>query len=88
MKAVIRYASQWGLICLFLVWGCILMVVIFGEDNPNQPLPIVEFFGIKLMGIGSAYATYKAAVWCYVRDMFPALVRKYMEECDKMEDEL
>ncbi len=87
MKKQLHPMFQWLLVAAFVVWSCVLMVVIFGEDTPDMPLSIVEFFLIKMMGIASAYSTYKAAEWCYRKDYFPTLVRKYIESCDKMEED-
>lgn len=78
---------QWLLLAAFFAWGTILTVVICGDDNPDMPLSLFDFFLIKAMAGMSAYTTYKAADWCYRKDFFPALVRKYIEECDKMEEE-
>lgn len=79
---------QWMLTLAFLAWSCILAVVIMGDDSPESPLSLFDFFIIKAMAIGSAYSTYKAANWCYVRDLFPKLVYAYIEQCKKEEDEL
>lgn len=79
---------KWGLTLAFLAWSCVLTVVILGEDSFDMPMSFFEFFLIKAMAIGSAYATYKAANWCYVRDMFPQYVRTCIEKCEKEEDVL
>lgn len=78
---------QWLLLAAFFAWGTILTVIICGDDNPDMPLSLFDFFLIKIMAGMSTYTTYKAADWCYRKDFFPALVRKYIEECDKMEEE-
>lgn len=88
MKTPVPVALKWLLTLAFLVWSCILLVVIAGEDDPEMPLPLFDFFILKVMGGCSAYATYKAANWCYNRDLFPKLVYTYMEQCKKEEDEL
>lgn len=78
---------KWLLLAVFFAWGTILTVLICGDDNPEMPLTLFDFFIIKILAIMSAYSTYKAAEWCYRKDYFPALVRKYIESCDKMEED-
>ncbi len=88
MKKQLHPLFQWLLVAAFVVWSCALMVVIFGEDTPDMPLSIAEFFLIKMMGIASAYSTYKAGEWCYNREYFPALICKYIETCNEEGEEL
>lgn len=78
---------KWMLTAAFFVWSCILIIVIMGEDSPEMTLSLFDFFLIKFMAIGSAYSTYKAANWCYVRNLFPKQVCIYIERC-KEEEEL
>lgn len=87
MNIHLPVALKWVLTALFFGWSCILAIVIIGEDTPDMPLSLFDFFLIKFMAIGSAYATYKAANWCYDRDLFPRLIYAYIEKCDNMEDE-
>lgn len=65
---------KWVLTAAFFGWSCILLIVIIGEESPNMPLSLFGFFLIKFIAIGAAYATLKAANWCYDRDLFPRLI--------------
>lgn len=89
MKLYCQAVVKWALTAAFVVWGCVLMVVIFGEDTSDCPLSLFEFFIIKIMGISSAYSTYKAGEWCYKRNLFPTLVNVFIEigKEDHKEDE-
>lgn len=78
---------QWLLLAAFVAWATILMIIICGQENPKIPLSLFDFAVLKVMAGMSAYSTYKAAEWCYRKGYFPALVRKYIESSDKMEEE-
>lgn len=86
MRTNLRPLLQWLILAVFIVLGTILAILICGEENPTKPLSISDFLLIKAIAMVSAYATYKAAKWCYSRDYFPALVHKYFELCDKIEE--
>lgn len=88
MKYHLPVALKWVLTAVFLVWVAILAIVILGEDSPEMAISFFEFFLVKFMAIGSAYATYKAAKWCYVQGLFPKLINTYIETCQKEEDEI
>lgn len=88
MKYYLPVALKWVLTAVFLVWAAILAIVILGEDSPEMAISFFEFFLVKFMAIGSAYATYKAAKWCYVQGLFPKLINTYIETCQKEEDEI
>lgn len=88
MKYHLPVALKWVLTAVFLVWAAILAIVILGEDSPEMAISFFEFFLVKFMAIGSAYATYKAAKWCYVQGLFPKLINTYIETCKKEEDEI
>lgn len=88
MKYHLPVALKWVLTAAFFVWGTILAIVILGEDSPDMTMSLSEFFLVKFMAVGSAYATYKAAKWCYVQGLFPKVVNTYIETCKKEEDEI
>lgn len=88
MKYHLPVALKWVLTAAFFVWAAILAIVILGEDSPEMAISFFEFFLVKFMAIGSAYATYKAAKWCYVQGLFPKLINTYIEMCKKEEDEI
>lgn len=86
MRKPLPTIVQWLLVAAFVAWSTILFVVIVGEDTPDMALSLFEFFLIKAMALGSAYATYKAGKWCYNRSYFPEIVCKYIEETANEED--
>lgn len=88
MKYHLPVVLKWVLTAAFFVWAAILTIVILGEDSPESEISFFEFFLVKFMAIGSAYATYKAAKWCYVQGLFPKLINTYIETCKKEEDEI
>lgn len=88
MKYHLPVVLKWVLTAAFFVWAAILTIVILGEDSPESKISFFEFFLVKFMAIGSAYATYKAAKWCYVQGLFPKLINTYIETCEKEEDEI
>ena len=79
-------AIQWLVAAVFLAWGCVLTVAIFGEDSPEMTISFGEFCIIKLMSICSAYPTYKAGAWCYERALFPSIFNKWVETCESEEE--
>ena len=78
---------KWVLTAAFSGWSCILLMVIIGEESPNIPFSLFSFFLIKFIAIGAAYATLKAANWCYNRDLFPELINAYIEKCNNEAEE-
>lgn len=88
MNIQLPVALKWVLTAVFFGWSCILAVVIIGDDTPDMPLSLFDFFLIKFMAIGAVYSTYKVGEWLYRRSYFPDIVCKYIEESAKdVEDE-
>ncbi len=89
MRTPLHPVLQWLLVVAFVAWFTILLVVIIGEDNPDMPLSIMDFFLIKIMAGCSVYTTYKAGAWCYYHDYFPAIVQAYIDTaCEEEDDEI
>lgn len=76
---------QWAITAALCAWCCILAIVIFGEESAEMQLSLFEFFVLKLMAAGAAYATYKMAGWCYRKGLLPAVVITYIEHCKEEE---
>lgn len=88
MRKPLTPVLQWLLVAAFVAWSTIVFVVIVGEDSPEMQLSLFDFFLLKVMGLCSAYSTYKAGEWFYRRSYFPDIVCKYIEESAKdVEDE-
>jgi len=85
MKRIFSTVLQWAVVAALVAWGCILAVVILGEDAPEMRLGIAEFFALKFMAIGSAYATVQAAGWCRRHGLFPTAVERMIEKCEEEE---
>lgn len=87
MNLYCQAIGKWALTAAFLGWACVLMVVIFGEYTKDCPISLIEFMVIKIMGICSAYSTYKVCEWLYTRNLFPTLVYSLIEICNEDEHE-
>lgn len=46
-------AVQWAAICLLGIWGFLSFIVLAGEEDPRDPMPLGEFFLIKAGAMAS-----------------------------------
>lgn len=86
MKTLLfKKTLQWGLTTAMCAWCCLLMLIILGEESPEMQMGFLEFFIVKLMAIGAAYATYKACAWCYRKGLFPDVLIREIRRCEEEE---
>lgn len=86
MRKTIHPVLQWLLTASFVSWSAVLLVIIVGEDNPEAQLSLFDFLVIKAMAFCSAYATYKAFVWCYEHYLFPKCIYNYIHNLEEEEE--
>lgn len=46
-------AVQWTAICFLGIWGLFSFIVLAGEEDPRDPMPLGEFFLIKAAAMAS-----------------------------------
>lgn len=49
---------QWAILTALLAWGMLSFIVLAGEENPQKPLSLLDFFLIKLGAFSSLAACY------------------------------
>lgn len=81
---VIQYAILAAL-CLF---AAVAVIIIFGEEDPNKPMSLFEFFVLKGLAVFALYGMYNFGVWLKAHDMIPARVLAFLAKCEEEEDEL
>lgn len=52
---------QWAAFAALCLAALPAFIVVAGEDNPDQPIPLWEFALLKACAAGALYACYRAA---------------------------
>lgn len=66
--------KKWGLALFMLVWGGLTFIFLAGEDDPTNPLPLLEFFAIKLASVGSFYLWARVLKYITNRNLMPSIL--------------
>lgn len=75
---------QWGLLIAVVTVGTFAFLFLCGEDSPDNPLTVGQFFIIKAGAISTLYGCYQFGKFLYKNDMLPKSV---IDELGK-EDEI
>lgn len=62
---------QWAVYSIIGIWGFLSILVIFGDENPFEPISNIRFFAIKAAALASLYACYRVGKICDERRLFP-----------------
>lgn len=69
---------QYAVLAAIAVFGCFSVVLIFGEDNPRNPLSILELIALKGVGAFALFGLYNTCVWLKAHDMIPKNVLAFI----------
>lgn len=62
---------KWALLIALSVWGMFSFLVVIGEDSPSNPLPLVQFFFMKIGGMASLYFTIRLGIRLHEMGLLP-----------------
>lgn len=75
-----RSVGQWSLLTILTLWGVLAFMVLAGEDSPEAPMSLAEFFAWK----AAALVNFGAAVFigkcCDKKGWLPDLENLLQEE--------
>lgn len=72
--------GQWALFSLFAVVGFVAFVFVIGEDNPECPIPFLQFLFIKIGAFAVLFALVYAGKACAKRGWLPDLEKHFGNE--------
>ncbi len=62
---------KWALLFALSIWGCISAMMLAGDENPLEPMPLSQFILIKLCAAVSLYLCYLTGKWLYKSGYLP-----------------
>lgn len=81
MKAPHKYV-QWAIVSALFGVGFLAFMVIAGDDDPANPLPLGKWFLIKAVAAAVAYACYRVGWFLYSLGLLPVMDIYLTEEED------
>lgn len=81
MKAPHKYV-QWAIVTALFGVGFLALMVIAGDDEPANPLPLGEWFLIKAVAAAVCYACYRVGRFLYSLGLLPVMDIDMDEEED------
>lgn len=81
MKAPHKFV-QWAIVSILFGVGFLAFMVVAGDDNPEQPLPLWDWFMIKGIAAAVIYACYRAGKHLYNLGLLPVMDDDLLEEED------
>lgn len=81
MKAPHKYV-QWAIVTALFGVGFLAFMVIAGDDDPANPLPIGKWFLIKAVAAAIVYACYRFGRFLYSLGLLPVMDIDMDEEAD------
>lgn len=82
MKKIIKGCLQWVIICTILLIGVIAFMVVMGDEDPEAPMSLLNFFLIKSAGCIVIYVCYLIVKNLYKRGFLPTYFYDLMLEED------
>lgn len=74
---------KWALFIALSVWGMFSFLVVIGDDSPYNPLPLVQFFLMKIGGLASLYFTVCLGIRLYDMGLLPDGVSQFIDETEE-----
>lgn len=81
MKAPHKYV-QWSIVSALFGVGFLAFMVIAGDDDPANPLPLGKWFLIKAVAAAVVYACYRVGRFLYSLGLLPVMDIYLTEEED------
>lgn len=75
---------QWLIFALMTVWFGLSLCFLAGDDDPNKPMPLLLWFIIKAVALGSLYLSGKVYIYLHDNGHLPKCLTVSDEELDKM----
>ncbi len=75
-----RDVGQWSLLTVLTLWGMLAFLVLAGEDNPEAPISLTEFFLWKLAALINFGAAVLVGKWCDKHGWLPDLEKHFGRE--------
>lgn len=71
---------QWAIVTALFSVGLLALLVIAGNDDPANPLPLGEWLLIKVIAAAIAYACYRFGRYLYRLGLLPVMDYDFKEE--------
>ncbi len=75
-----RSIGQWSLLTVLTLWGMLAFLILAGEDNPEAPISLTEFFLWKLAALINLGAVVFVGKWCNKKGWLPDLEKYFGRE--------
>ena len=49
---------KWSVMTVLMLWGFISFIVVAGDEDPENPMPLIQFFVVKMIGMLSLAACF------------------------------
>ena len=71
---------KWALLLALATWGCFSFIVLIGEEDPQNPLNLVQFMFMKIGALASLTVTIWGGERLHKAHMLPDLSKLIEEE--------
>lgn len=65
--------KQWAILTALATIGFFAFLLLAGEDTPDNPMSLSQFFTIKLMGMAILAGCLAAGKWCGSKGLLPQI---------------
>ncbi len=65
--------TQWVVTGILAVWGTFSFLILAGEEDPLNPMPLGQFFLLKSGAMLSLYLCYLTGKWLYSKGLIPEI---------------
>lgn len=80
MNTTVRKFGQWAVLSALCIIGCIAFMVLVGDENPMNPMPLSRWLLLKAAAGVVLYVCYKVARLCHRHGYLPEYLDKMVEE--------
>lgn len=63
--------KKWVVFFAVMFWGLVSVLVLGGDENPQEQLGFFEYLAIKFVALVSFITCYKVAEYCHRKGLFP-----------------
>lgn len=71
---------KWALLLALVLWLGFSFIVLIGEEDPKNPLTLIQFFFMKAGALASTFGTGFCLSWLHEKGFLPDLSKLIEEE--------
>lgn len=66
-----KYLGKWVILTVLMVWGMLSVILLLGEEDPYNPMPLLQFIALKAGSVISLFLCAAVTMACADSGLLP-----------------